>query len=85
MEKADETLFPGVYKEVGRDLHTDPTALGSLALCRSLVQCLCNPFASYLSSRYNRAHVIALCVFLWSASTSLVANFAIIPLYMVSY
>ncbi|TMW90259.1 hypothetical protein EJD97_015994 [Solanum chilense] len=73
MEKADETLLPGVYKEVGEDLHTDPTGLGSLTLFRSLVQCLCYPLAAYLSSRHNRAHVIALGAFLWSAATFLVA------------
>ncbi|XP_004239990.1 uncharacterized protein [Solanum lycopersicum] len=72
MEKADETLLPGVYKEVGEDLHTDPTGLGSLTLFRSLVQCLCYPLAAYLS-RHNRAHVIALGAFLWSAATFLVA------------
>ncbi|KAH0676497.1 hypothetical protein KY285_024298 [Solanum tuberosum] len=73
MEKADETLLPGVYKEVGEDLHTDPTGLGSLTLFRSLVQCLCYPLAAYLSARHNRAHVIALGAFLWSAATFLVA------------
>ncbi|PHT82007.1 hypothetical protein T459_15022 [Capsicum annuum] len=72
MEKADETLLPGVYKEVGKDLHTDPTGLGSLTLFRSFVQCLCYPLAAYLSARYNRAHVIALGAFLWSAATFLV-------------
>ncbi|KAK4353098.1 hypothetical protein RND71_028616 [Anisodus tanguticus] len=73
MEKADESLLPGVYKEVGKDLHTDPTGLGSLTVIRSLVQCLCYPLAAYLSARHNRAHVIALGAFLWSAATFLVA------------
>lgn len=73
MEKADESLLPGVYKEIGKDLHTDPTGLGSLTLFRSLVQCLCYPLAAYLSARHNRAHVIALGAFLWSAATFLVA------------
>ncbi|MCE3216681.1 hypothetical protein HAX54_007516 [Datura stramonium] len=73
MEKADESLLPGVYKEVGKDLHTDPTGLGSLTVFRSLVQCLCYPLAAYLAARHNRAHVIALGAFLWSAATFLVA------------
>ncbi|XP_049405535.1 thiamine pathway transporter THI73-like, partial [Solanum stenotomum] len=73
MEKADEALLPNVYKEVGKDLHTDPTGLGSLTLFRSLVQCLCYPLAAYLSARHNRAHVIAFGAFLWSAATFLVA------------
>ncbi|KAI3949372.1 hypothetical protein MKW98_023309 [Papaver atlanticum] len=38
MERADESLLPGVYKEVGAALHTDPTGLGSLTLFRSIVE-----------------------------------------------
>ncbi|XP_049405536.1 uncharacterized protein LOC125869024 [Solanum stenotomum] len=70
---ADETLLPGVYKEVGKDLCIDPAGLGSLSLYRSLVQCLCYPLAAFLSSRHNRANVIALGAFLWSSATFLVA------------
>ena len=40
MERADEALLPGVYKEVGEALHIDPTGLGSLTLFRSIVQSL---------------------------------------------
>ncbi|KAF2284059.1 hypothetical protein GH714_018679 [Hevea brasiliensis] len=60
MERADESLLPGVYKEVGAALHTDPTGLGSLTLFRSIVQSSCYPLAAYLASRHNRARVIAL-------------------------
>ncbi|CAJ1971775.1 unnamed protein product [Sphenostylis stenocarpa] len=73
MERADESLLPGVYKEVGAALHTDPTGLGSLTLFRSIVQSLCYPIAAYLAVRHNRAHVIALGAFLWAAATFLVA------------
>lgn len=73
MERADESLLPGVYKEVGAALHTDPTGLGSLTLFRSIVQASCYPLAAYLAIRHNRAHVIALGAFLWSAATFLVA------------
>ncbi|KAH0676499.1 hypothetical protein KY285_024300 [Solanum tuberosum] len=73
MEMADETLLPGVYKEVGKDLNIDPAGLGSLSLYRSLVQCLCYPLAAFLASRHNRANVIALGAFLWSGATFLVA------------
>ncbi|XP_020995026.1 uncharacterized protein LOC107481794 isoform X2 [Arachis duranensis] len=73
MEKADETLLPGVYKEVGAAFRADPTSLGSLTLFRSLVQSLCYPLAAYLATRHNRAHVIALGAFLWAAATFLVA------------
>ncbi|KAJ0097050.1 hypothetical protein Patl1_27245 [Pistacia atlantica] len=73
MERADESLLPGVYKEVGAALHTDPTGLGSLTLFRSIVQSSCYPLAAYLATRHNRAHVIALGAFLWAAATFLVA------------
>ncbi|XP_013678715.2 tetracycline resistance protein, class B-like [Brassica napus] len=73
MERADESLLPGVYKEVGEALHVDPTALGTLTLFRSIVQTCCYPLAAYLSSRHNRAHVIALGAFLWATATFLVA------------
>ncbi|XP_039171542.1 uncharacterized protein LOC104451433 isoform X1 [Eucalyptus grandis] len=73
MERADESLLPGVYKEVGAALHADPTRLGSLTLCRSVVQSLCYPLAVYLAARHNRVHVIALGAFLWAAATFLVA------------
>ncbi|PHT94584.1 hypothetical protein T459_02466 [Capsicum annuum] len=69
MEKADETLLPGVYKEFGKDLHTDPTCIGSLTLFRSLVQCICYLLVVCLFPHYNRAHVIALGGFVWSAVT----------------
>lgn len=72
MERADESLLPGVYREVGAALHTDPTGLGSLTLFRSVVQSACYPLAAYLAMRYNRAHVIALGAFLWAAATFLV-------------
>jgi hypothetical protein len=73
MERADESLLPGVYKEVGAALHTDPTGLGSLTLYRSIVQSSCYPLAAYLAVHHNRAHVIALGAFLWAAATFLVA------------
>ncbi|XP_061345081.1 uncharacterized protein LOC133290931 isoform X2 [Gastrolobium bilobum] len=73
MERADESLLPGVYKEVGEALNADPTALGSLTLFRSLVQSLCYPLAAYLATRHDRTHVIALGAFLWAAATFLVA------------
>ncbi|KAI4307377.1 hypothetical protein L6164_030576 [Bauhinia variegata] len=73
MERADESMLPGVYREVGAALHADPTGLGSLTLFRSIVQSSCYPIAAYLAVRHNRAHVIALGAFLWAAATFLVA------------
>ncbi|XP_051139514.1 uncharacterized protein LOC127257185 isoform X2 [Andrographis paniculata] len=73
MERADESLLPGVYKEVGEALHAGPTGLGFLTLFRSMVQAVCYPLAAYLAARHNRARIIAYGAFLWSAATFLVA------------
>lgn len=73
MERADEFLLPGVYKEVGLALHADPTALGSLTLIRSIVQSFCYPLAAYLALRHSRTNIIAAGSFLWAAATFLVA------------
>uniref|UniRef100_A0A0D6QYQ9 Major facilitator superfamily (MFS) profile domain-containing protein n=1 Tax=Araucaria cunninghamii TaxID=56994 RepID=A0A0D6QYQ9_ARACU len=72
MERADEALLPGVYREVGLALHASPTALGMLTLLRSLTQAACFPVAAYLALHHNRAHMIALGAFLWAAATFLV-------------
>lgn len=83
MERADESLLLGIYKEVGKALHTDPTGLGSLTLFRSMVQCLCYPLAAYLSARQSRTHVIALGAFLWSAATFLPRLLRLIVLFYI--
>ncbi|CAO2206666.1 unnamed protein product [Urochloa humidicola] len=73
LEKADEVLLPAVYREVGAALGASPTALGSLTLCRALVQAACYPLAAYASARHDRARVVAVGAFLWAAATFLVA------------
>nr|BAJ99144.1 predicted protein [Hordeum vulgare subsp. vulgare] len=73
LEKADEVLLPAVYREVGLALAVSPTALGSLTLCRALVQALSFPLAAYASARHDRAKVVAVGAFLWAAATFLVA------------
>ncbi|PHT48498.1 hypothetical protein CQW23_12706 [Capsicum baccatum] len=73
MDIADDSLLPGVYNEVGKDLHIDPAGLGSLSLYGSLVKCFCYPLAAFLAARHNRANVIALGAFLWSIATFFVA------------
>jgi hypothetical protein len=73
LEKADEVLLPAVYREVGAELGVSPTALGSLTLCRAIVQAASYPLAAYASARHDRARVIAVGAFLWAAATLLVA------------
>ena len=72
LERADEALLPAVYKEVGEALRVTPTALGSLTLCRALVQAVCYPLATCAAARYDRARVVAAGAFLWAVATLLV-------------
>jgi len=72
LERADEALLPAVYKEVGEALGATPTALGSLTLCRALVQAVCYPLATCAAARYDRARVVAAGAFLWAVATLLV-------------
>ena len=69
MERADEALLPGVYREIGLALHASPAQLGSLTLVRSLMQAFFAPLAAYAAVNHNRAHVIALGAVLWAVAT----------------
>lgn len=72
LERADEVLLPAVYREVGAALGASPAALGSLTLCRALVQAVCYPLAAFAAARHDRARVVAVGAFLWAAATMLV-------------
>ncbi|KAF8688734.1 hypothetical protein HU200_042212 [Digitaria exilis] len=72
MERADAALLPAVYREIGAALHASPSALGSIALSRSVVQTACYPLAAYLAARHDRLTVIALGAFIWAAATFLI-------------
>ncbi|CAL5064663.1 unnamed protein product [Urochloa decumbens] len=72
MERADAALLPAVYREIGAALQASPTALGSIALSRSVVQTACYPLAAYLAARHDRLTVIALGAFVWAAATFLI-------------
>ncbi|KAF7049928.1 hypothetical protein CFC21_058379 [Triticum aestivum] len=72
LERADEALLPAVYREVGAELGASPAALGSLTLCRALVQAVCYPLAACAAARHDRARVVAAGAFLWAVPTMLV-------------
>jgi predicted MFS family arabinose efflux permease len=72
LERADEAVLPAVYKEVGAALGVSPAALGSLSLCRALVQAASYPLAACAAARHDRARVVAVGAFLWAVATMLV-------------
>nr|XP_051230841.1 uncharacterized protein LOC127349094 [Lolium perenne] len=72
LERADEAVLPAVYKEVGAAMGVSPAALGSLSLCRALVQAACYPLAACAAARHDRARIVAVGAFLWAVATMLV-------------
>jgi MFS family permease len=71
LETANECLLPAMYREVGAALGASPVALGSITLCRALVQALCYPLATWAAARSDRARVVAAGTFLSAAATAL--------------
>ncbi|KAF8661247.1 hypothetical protein HU200_057091 [Digitaria exilis] len=72
LESANETLLPAMYKEVGAVLGASPSALGSITMCRSLVQALCYPLATCAAARFDRALVVAAGTFVCAVTAILV-------------
>lgn len=70
VEKADETILPAVYREMGDSFHASPSALGALTLVRALVQSLSFPLAALAAIRYNRVSVVACGALLWGIATA---------------
>eukprot|EP00250_Pteridium_aquilinum_P033859 c6503_g1_i1 orf=441-1865(-) len=69
MEKADETIMPAVYKEVGEDFGASPSQLGYLTFVRAFTQSLASPLAGILSLRYSRPSVVGFGTLFWAFST----------------
>lgn len=43
MERMDEQILPALYNFIGLSFHATPSQLGTLTLCRALVQALSSP------------------------------------------
>ena len=73
VEQANEQLLPAVYLFVGSSLRATPSQLGTLTLCRALVQTLASPLSGVLGDRCDRRLVLAAGAFIWGAMTSAIA------------
>ncbi|CAI5467483.1 unnamed protein product [Closterium sp. Yama58-4] len=69
VERADESLLPAVYNEVGRAFNASPRDLGALTLVRALMQALLCPLAPWLSLYLPRVHIIATGALIWGLAT----------------
>ncbi|BDA49896.1 probable quinolone resistance protein NorA at N-terminal half [Coccomyxa sp. Obi] len=70
LERLDEQILTAVYTPIGASLHASPAQLGSLTLCRALVQALVSPLSGLLGDNCNRIQIVAAGTFLWGAMTA---------------
>jgi MFS family permease len=73
VEQANEQMLPAVYLFVGTSLSATPSQLGTLTLCRALVQTLSSPLSGVLGDRSDRRLVLAAGAFIWGVMTSAIA------------
>lgn len=73
VEQANEQVLPAVYLFVGRSLNATPVQLGTLTLCRAMVQTLASPLSGILGDRFDRVLVLSSGAFIWGIMTSAMA------------
>eukprot|EP00878_Enallax_costatus_P019399 GHUV01020468.1.p1 GENE.GHUV01020468.1~~GHUV01020468.1.p1 ORF type:complete len:515 (+),score=144.64 GHUV01020468.1:258-1802(+) len=73
VEQANEQVLPAVYLFVGKSLNATPVQLGTLTLCRAMVQTLASPLSGILGDRFDRILVLSSGAFIWGIMTSAMA------------
>lgn len=53
MERMDEQILPALYNFIGLSFHATPSQLGTLTLCRALVQALSSPIGGLSGAQPN--------------------------------
>ncbi|CAL5221985.1 g4269 [Coccomyxa viridis] len=79
LERLDESILGAVYTPLGKALHASPSQLGTLTLCRALVQALFSPFTGILGDKYNRIIIVAVGTFLWGIMTAAIGLSTTLP------
>ncbi|CAL8466343.1 g5879 [Coccomyxa elongata] len=70
VERADEQVLPAVYLFIGHSLRATPAQLGTLTLCRALVQALSSPISGIIGNNYDRTSIVSFGCFLWGVMTA---------------
>lgn len=66
-------VLPSVYAFIGRSLAAKPSDLGTLVLCRALVQALSSPFSGMLGDFINRKLIVGVGCLWWGFITCCIA------------
>ena len=56
MERMDEQILPALYNPIGQSFHATPSQLGTLTLCRALVQALSSPVGGLSGEQGIKVH-----------------------------
>ncbi|EIE19976.1 MFS general substrate transporter [Coccomyxa subellipsoidea C-169] len=72
VERADEQVLPAVYLFIGHSLRATPAQLGTLTLCRAMVQALSSPISGILGNNFDRTSIVSFGCFLWGVMTAAV-------------
>ncbi|KAK9902677.1 hypothetical protein WJX75_002341 [Coccomyxa subellipsoidea] len=70
VERADEQVLPAVYLFIGHSLRATPAQLGTLTLCRAMVQALSSPISGILGNNIDRTSIVSFGCFLWGVMTA---------------
>ena len=58
VERMDEQILPALYSFVGKSFQASPSQLGTLTLCRALLQALFSPVSGLCGEHLNQSAVI---------------------------
>ncbi|KAA6416826.1 MAG: hypothetical protein FRX49_13202 [Trebouxia sp. A1-2] len=70
MERMDEQILPALYSFIGHSFQATPSQLGTLTLCRAMVQALSSPIGGLSGHYYNRVHVTSIGCVMWGVCTA---------------
>ncbi|KAL3131696.1 hypothetical protein ABBQ38_007988 [Trebouxia sp. C0009 RCD-2024] len=70
LERMDEQILPSLYNVIGLSFNATPSQLGSLTLCRALIQGLSSPIGGLAGHHYNRVGVTAAGCLIWGLCTA---------------
>ena len=74
MERMDEQILPALYNFIGLSFRATPSQLGTLTLCRALVQALSSPIGGLSGGQPNFSHA-RLNIACWLPSSTLYTVF----------
>lgn len=70
VERMDEQILPALYNYVGQSFQASPSQLGTLTLCRALLQAISSPVSGLCGHYCDRVRVTSAGCFIWGVCTA---------------